>query len=88
MVMLSEISKTILAEADKRGPDKSTCPSEIARMLFGDDWRKEMGKVRDVAIGLHRDGKVVITQKEVPVDADHIKGPVRIKISQNENRSH
>ena len=85
MVMLSEISKTILAEADKRGPDKSTCPSEIARMLFGDDWRKEMGKVRDVAIGLHRDGKVVITQKGVPVDVDHIKGPIRITTRQNEN---
>ncbi|RYD80830.1 MAG: DUF3253 domain-containing protein [Sphingobacteriales bacterium] len=84
VVMPSEISKTILDVACKRGPDKSTCPSEIARMLFGDEWRREMGQVREIAIDLHREGKVVITQKGLPVDVDHIKGPVRIKINRND----
>ncbi|KLT67218.1 DUF3253 domain-containing protein [Pedobacter sp. BMA] len=75
-----DISSTILSTAAKRGPDKSTCPSEIARMLFPNDWRKHMKAVLDTAIELHRQGKVVITQKGIPVDVDHIKGPVRIKI--------
>ncbi len=66
--------------ASQRGPEKSTCPSEIARMLFPGDWRKRMRTVVDVAIDLHKQGKVVITQKGIPVDLDHIKGPVRIKI--------
>lgn len=75
------ISPTILSIATQRGPDKSTCPSEIARLLFPDDWRKHMKDVVDVAIDLHHQGKVVITQKGVPIDVNHIKGPIRIKIS-------
>ncbi|WP_291206869.1 DUF3253 domain-containing protein [Dyadobacter sp.] len=33
------IAATILSTAIHRGPEKSTCPSEIARMLFPDGWR-------------------------------------------------
>ncbi|TLV03980.1 DUF3253 domain-containing protein [Dyadobacter luticola] len=75
-----KIASTILSTASDRGADKSTCPSEIARMLFPDDWRKHMEEVREVAIDLHNKGNVVITQKGIPVDVNAIKGPVRIKI--------
>ncbi|WP_374951633.1 DUF3253 domain-containing protein [Mucilaginibacter sp.] len=74
------ISQTIIDVATDRGPDKSTCPSEIARALFPADWRKHMQEVRDAAIGLQHAGKVVITQKGEPVDINHIKGPIRIKL--------
>lgn len=74
------ILTSILSVATQRGPDKSTCPSEIARMLFPDDWRKHMEDVVDVAIDLHNEGKVLITQKGIPIDVNHIKGPIRIKI--------
>ncbi|GGI28625.1 DUF3253 domain-containing protein [Pedobacter mendelii] len=77
----SDISEIIMSITIYRGPEKSTCPSEIARMLFPDDWRKHMKNVLDVAINLHNQGKVIITQKGVPVDVNHIKGPVRIKIN-------
>jgi hypothetical protein len=77
---MSSIPQTILAMATQRGPDKSTCPSEVARALFPEDWRKHMQEVRDAAIELHIQGKVTITQKGEPVDVNHIKGPVRIKI--------
>jgi hypothetical protein len=80
MQQQTDISATILSIASNRGPEKSTCPSEIARMLFPDDWRKHMKNVVDVAIELHNQGKVVITQKGIPIDVNHIKGPVRIKI--------
>jgi hypothetical protein len=76
----SDIYESILSIATQRGHEKSTCPSEIARMLFPADWRKHMEVVRDVAIDLHRRGKVVITQKGSPIDVDHITGPIRIKI--------
>ncbi|MCF2503741.1 DUF3253 domain-containing protein [Dyadobacter sp. CY107] len=75
-----KIATTILSTAIHRGTEKSTCPSEIARMLFPDDWRKHMKDVRGVAIDLHNKGSVVITQKGIPVDVKNIKGPVRIKI--------
>jgi hypothetical protein len=76
----TDILSTILFIANQRGPEKSTCPSEIARMLFPDDWREHMKDVVDVAIDLHNQGTVVITQKGIPVDVNHIKGPIRIKI--------
>jgi hypothetical protein len=75
------ILETILSTATQRGPEKSTCPSEIARMLFPDDWRLHMKDVVDIAIDLHNQGKVMITQKGRPVDVNHIKGPIRIKIN-------
>ena len=75
-----KIATTILSTAIQRGTEKSTCPSEIARMLFPDDWRKHMQEVREVAIDLHNKGRVVITQKGIPVDVTDIKGPVRIKM--------
>ena len=75
-----DILTTILSVATQRGTDKSTCPSEIARMLFPNDWRKHMKDVVDVVIDLHNQGKVVITQKGIPIDVNHIKGPIRIKI--------
>lgn len=74
------IRETILQMASERGAAKSTCPSEIARALFPEDWRRHMAEVRDEAIDLHKQGRVLITQKGLPMDVDHIKGPVRIKI--------
>lgn len=79
-----KIAESILSTAIQRGPEKSTCPSEIARMLFPDDWRRHMEDVRTVAIDLHQKGSVVITQKGIPVDVTNIKGPVRIKISEQQ----
>ncbi|WP_183867324.1 DUF3253 domain-containing protein [Pedobacter cryoconitis] len=76
----TDILHTILSIAIQRGPEKSTCPSEIARMLFPEDWRKHMKNVVDAAIDLHNQGKVVITQKGIPIDVNQIKGPIRIKI--------
>jgi hypothetical protein len=75
-----KIETAILSTAIHRGTEKSTCPSEIARMLFPDDWREHMKDVLGVAIDLHNKGSVVITQKGIPVDVKDIKGPVRIKI--------
>lgn len=76
-----KIAQTILTTATHRGAEKSTCPSEIARVLFPGDWRKHMKEVLAVAIDLHHEGSVVITQKGIPVDVEAIKGPVRIKVA-------
>jgi hypothetical protein len=75
------IHQTILTMAAQRAPDKTVCPSEIARALFPANWRKHMQEIRDAAIELQNDGKVTITQKGQPVDMGHIKGPIRIKFN-------
>jgi hypothetical protein len=64
----------------ERGVDKTICPSEVARVMFPGNWRKHMDEVREAAIELHLKGKVTITQKGEPVNVNHIKGPIRIKI--------
>ena len=49
------IASEILRQATARGPDKSICPSEVARALAGGDeaaWRPLMGKVRQAAVAL------------------------------------
>lgn len=74
------IPGAILSLTGRRGPDKSTCPSEIARLLFPQDWRRHMEEVRNAAVDLHRQGKVVITQHGKAIDINSIRGPVRIKI--------
>ncbi|MEH3112343.1 DUF3253 domain-containing protein [Pedobacter terrae] len=74
-----KIAEQILHMASQRGADKSTCPSEIARMLFPDHWREHMSNVMEVAIGLYIEGKISITQQGKAVDVEKIKGPVRIK---------
>jgi hypothetical protein len=84
MQQSSDISAAILAAVAKRGAEKTTCPSEIARMMFPEDWRDHMKNVLDVAIELQNKNKVVITQKGMPVDVHHIKGPVRIGITKSD----
>jgi hypothetical protein len=69
-----KIATTILSTAIHRGAEKSTCPSEIARMLFPNGWRKHMKDVLEVAIDLHNKGSVVITQKGLPVDVKKVFG--------------
>lgn len=41
-----------------------------------------MAEVREAAIALQKRGAVVITQKGRLVDPDHIRGPIRIRISE------
>jgi hypothetical protein len=80
---LLTISQTILDMATERGPDKTICPSEVARALFPAQWRKHMDEVRQAAINLQQQGKVSITQHGEPIDITRIKGPIRIKIVSN-----
>ena len=75
------ITETILTMATQRGPEKTICPSDVARVLFPINWRKQMENVRQEAITLHKAGQVTITQKGKPIDVDHIKGPIRIRIA-------
>lgn len=80
MVDSNKVQNTILQMATDRGTDKTICPSEVARALFGEQWRKHMDEVRAEAVELYKAGKVLMTQKGELVDPDHIKGPVRIRI--------
>lgn len=67
--------------ATDRGADKTICPSEVARAMFGENWRSEMQTIRNAAFDLAAQNKVTVTQKGKKVDPQHLKGPIRIKIN-------
>lgn len=76
----NDVAEVIIRMATERGPDKTICPSEVARDMFAQNWRNHMNEIRDAAIKLQQQGKVSITQKGVEISVEDIKGPIRIKI--------
>lgn len=73
------IAQAIIDAVDARGPDKTCCPSEIARSLAHDPtWRDLMPRVRDVAADLARQGRIRISRGGKTVDPSNLSGgPVR-----------
>lgn len=65
----------------ERGTSKTICPSELARLRYGEDeWRGQMEAVRMAARRLVAAGKAEILQKSKVVDASTAKGPIRIRL--------
>ncbi len=65
------------AAARARGPDKTFCPSEVARAL-GADWRPWMPAVRAVAGELVDAGRLRATRQGRAVDPRRARGPIRL----------
>jgi hypothetical protein len=70
------IRTTILTLVAQRGPDKTLCPSEVARAL-GNNWRDLMPAVRAVGGQLAAEGHIVVTQRGAVVDPTTAQGPIR-----------
>lgn len=76
------LTAAIRALASHRGPDSSTCPSDAARIVGGQNWRDLMDRTRDAARELARSGDVNITQSGSTLDPDgEWRGPIRIRIA-------
>jgi len=61
-------------------PGKSISPEHVARALDEKGWRRELGKVRAVAIGLARQDRLVILRHNKPADPDTFKGVWRMRM--------
>jgi len=72
-----EIKAALLDLALKRAPDKSFCPSEIARAM-SDDWRPLMPRIRSVAAKMP---EIAATQKGKPVHPLRAVGPIRLRLA-------
>ena len=76
-----DVETKLLALATARGPGRTLDPQEVARALGGDHpdgWGPLMQPVRRAAVRLMKQGRVVITRKDRPVDPDDFKGTYRI----------
>ena len=75
-----ELEQALLALLEARGPEKTACPSEVARAVDPDDWRPWMEPVRAVARRLAAEGRVRVLQKGEEVDPEGARGPIRLQI--------
>ena len=78
MTLSTDAIRTALLDwVAQRGPDKTLCPSEVARALSAEDWRNLMPAVRAIATDLVNEGRIVVTQKGQIVDPKTARGPIR-----------
>ncbi|HEV2531839.1 DUF3253 domain-containing protein [Phenylobacterium sp.] len=59
---------------------KSISPEDVARAVEPEGWRRQLSHVRGTAIGLAREGRLVITRHGKPADPDEFKGVWRMKL--------
>ncbi|MEL7337563.1 MAG: DUF3253 domain-containing protein, partial [Planctomycetota bacterium] len=77
------IRSSILQIAFERGPDKTLCPSEVARQLTAGtdtDPQTLMPAIRSAAAALWDQGKIRVLQKGQIVGINHVRGPIRLQI--------
>lgn len=73
-----EIEAAILALVTERGAGRTICPSEAARRLDPEHWRRLMTPVRNAASGLARRGAIEIRRKGKVIDPDEMRGVIRL----------
>lgn len=77
----ADIQACLLRLVRDRGPDKTICPSEVARSLGAHDWRSLMPQVRAVGVSLAASGTIEVTQKGQVINPQTAKGPIRYRLT-------
>jgi hypothetical protein len=78
--MSADLETTIFDLLAKVAPGKSVSPEEVARAVDAEGWRRLLGQVRATAVGLARQGRLVITRHGKPADPDTFKGVYRLRL--------
>lgn len=70
-----------LSKADPKGEGKASIePAEVAKALQADQWQRVLPKVKTTALGLMRQGRLVITKKGKAIDPSKMKGVIRLRL--------
>jgi len=78
--MNAPIEEAIFSLLAEREAGKSISPEEAAKAAGPDNWRRLLPGVRAVAVGLARQGRLVITRHGKPADPDTFKGVYRLRL--------
>jgi hypothetical protein len=78
--MSAQVETAIFDLLAKVAPGKSVSPEEVARAVDPEGWRRVLGHVRAVAVGLARQNRLVITRHGKPADPDQFKGVYRLRL--------
>jgi hypothetical protein len=73
------LQQAILELLDRRGPGKTICPSEAARLVHPEAWEQHMEDAREAARRLVARGEIVMTQRGKVVDPVRAKGAIRLR---------
>ncbi len=77
--MSSPIEDAIFAALAELAPGKSVPPEAVARAADAENWRRLLPQVRATAVGLARQGRLVILRHGKPADPDAFKGVYRLR---------
>ena len=78
--MTSPVEEALFALLAPLAPGKSVGPEDVARACDPEGWRRMLPRVRAEAVGLARQGKIVITRHGKPADPDTFKGVYRLRL--------
>jgi hypothetical protein len=78
--MSASIEAALLERLAALAPGKSVSPEEIARAVDPEGWRRLLPQVRATAVGLARQGRLVILRHNKPADPDSFRGVYRLRL--------
>jgi hypothetical protein len=78
--MSDPIEDTIFEKLEALGPGKSIEPADVAKVVQPEQWQRMLPRVRTTALGLMRQGRLVITKKGKIVDPYSFKGVIRLRL--------
>ena len=78
--MTDPIEAAIAEKLSKLAPGKSIEPADVAKELQPEQWQRMLPKVKAVALGMMRQGRLTITKKGKPIDPAAMKGVIRLRL--------
>lgn len=77
-----------LGKADPQGLGKASIePAEVAKAMQPEQWQRMLPKVKTTALGMMRQGKLVITKKGKAIDPARMKGVIRLRLPTEAERA-
>ena len=80
--MSQRVEETLLALLSQVREGESISPNDVAKAVDLENWRRELPKVKAVAVGLARQGRIDILRKGKPADPDDLRGIYRLRLAQ------
>jgi hypothetical protein len=76
--MSVSVEAALLDLIEQAPPGKGVSPEQVARAVDPENWRRQLGQVRAVAVGLARQGRITILRHNKPADPETFKGVYRL----------
>lgn len=80
--MTTPIQDTILSQLAALPEGKSIDPMNVAKAIQPERWQRILGHIRNDAIELAREGKIVILRHNKPTNPEKFRGVYRIRLRQ------